>query len=78
MKKLTVLILIILLSGCANLTYQVTDGAKTTKVTYNRLFTTADNIKGQVGDNVKVEASGQKIDATTLNALLQILSAVPK
>lgn len=62
---------LIALSACASLTYETKDG---TKVTYKRLFTTADTLKARVGD-ANVEIGGQRIDAQTLNALLGLLNA---
>ncbi len=72
MKRLLFILLAFTLSGCASLTYQSPDG---TKVTYTRLFTASDTIKGTLG-TATIESQGQKIDATTLNAILNILGAV--
>lgn len=58
--------------GCASLKYETADG---TKVAYTRVFTTADTIKGNVGD-AKVAVSGQKIDTETLQAILALLGVV--
>ncbi len=74
MKKIVfLLILIIMFFGCARLTYQAPDG---TKVTYSRLFTSSDIIKGKVGD-ASIEARGQHvIDPAALQAILSILGNV--
>jgi uncharacterized protein YcfL len=72
MKKiLLVVLLTFTLVGCASLTYQTPEG---TKVTYRRLLTGADMIKGQVG-NATVEAKGQQqtLDADKINTLIKIL-----
>lgn len=73
MKATIILLLhIVMLSGCASLKYETADG---TKVTYYRLFTTSDSIEAQVG-NAKMKAGGQKIDLSTLQALLNLLAGV--
>jgi hypothetical protein len=74
MKTLVIAVCILALAGCASLKYETADG---TKVTYSRLFTTADSIEGTVG-TAKIKVGGQKIDASTLNALLGILGAAAK
>lgn len=56
-------------TACSSLRYETADG---TKVTYTRVLTTADHIKGQVGQ-AKIEANGQKIDNETLNTILRLL-----
>lgn len=69
MKKWVLIGTLVLLSGCASLTYETKDG---TKVTYTRLFTTADSLKAKVGD-AKVDIGMQRIDTETLNAILGLL-----
>lgn len=72
MKKLLIgLAIAFLFCGCASVNYEKADG---TKVTYSRLFTTADSLEVTVGD-ASAKVNGQKIDATTLNALIQVLGA---
>lgn len=63
---------LLMIQGCARLNYETKDG---TKVTYTRLLTTSDSIKGDVGD-AKVQVSKQQIDTTTLQAIIQLLGAV--
>lgn len=67
-------VVVFMLAGCASLKYETADG---TKVSYNRLFTTADTIEGNVG-TAKVKVGGQKIDATVLGAFLSALGAAAK
>jgi hypothetical protein len=74
MKTLVIAVCILALAGCASLKYETKEG---TKVTYNRLFTTADTLKAKVGD-ANVEIGGQKINADTINALLGLLGAAAK
>jgi hypothetical protein len=64
------MIMVMSLSSCASVSYETADG---TKVSYFRLFTSADSIKAQVGA-AKVEANGQKLDAETLNAILGLMA----
>ncbi len=66
------IIMIVVLSGCASLTYKAPNG---TEVTYSRLFTSSDIIKGKVGD-ATVESRGQQIDTAALQQLLSILLQV--
>ena len=69
MKRL-LLVGVMLLAGCASLTYE-SDG---TKVTYSRLLTSSDIIKGKVGD-ASIEARGQQvIDPVALQTIIGILS----
>lgn len=73
MKRIfCIIILSLILSGCASLSYQAApDG--TTTVTYARFMTGADVIKGKAG-NATIEAQGQKtIDPAALQALINIL-----
>ena len=73
MKYLVIVFVLFLICGCARLTYQAPDG---TKVTYSRLFTSSDIIKGKVGD-ASIEARGQHvIDPAALQAILSILGNV--
>ena len=73
MRKIILIALSLLLSGCASLTYQAPDG---TKVTYTRVMTGSDTIKGTIKD-AKIESQGQKaIDPATLQAIINILGAV--
>jgi outer membrane murein-binding lipoprotein Lpp len=74
MKTLIIAVCVLALAGCASLKYETKEG---TKVTYNRLFTTADTLKAKVGD-ANVEIGGQKINADTINALLGLLGAAAK
>ena len=67
-------VVLAMLASCASLKYETKEG---TKVTYNRLFTTADTLKAKVGD-ANVEIGGQKINADTINALLGLLGAAAK
>ncbi len=70
MRRLILFILVIILSGCATLTYRSPDG---TEVTYSRLFTTSDVIKGKVGD-ASIQAQGQQvIDPAALQTILGII-----
>jgi len=77
MKKFILLaVCIFMLYGCASMTYvQKPDG--TTEVTYYRLFTGSDNIKGKLNNGASIEAQGQKtIDPATLQAIFDILGRV--
>lgn len=65
------MVIALALSGCASLKYETADG---TKVTYTRLFTTSDSIEASVG-NASMKAGGQKIDLSTLQALLALLGS---
>jgi hypothetical protein len=60
------------LFGCARLQYVTQDG---TKVTYTRLLTSADSVKGAV-PGASVEFANQRTDAETLRALLNLLAGV--
>jgi uncharacterized protein YceK len=72
-RRVIVVIMCLLLSGCASLTYQAPDG---TKVTYTRVMTGSDTIKGTIKD-ASIESQGQKaIDPATLQAIINILGAV--
>jgi len=71
MKVLLVIICVAMLAGCASLSYETKDG---TKVSYTRLFTTADKIEGNVGAaNIKV--NNQKIDLEALQSVLSLMGA---
>lgn len=73
MKKLIfALLLMLVLAGCATMTYKTPDG---TEVTYSRLLTTSDTIKGTVG-GATIETTGTKIDTATLQAILQLMGTV--
>lgn len=70
MKKFILFWMVFFLVGCAHLTYQSPDGVR---ITYSRLFTSSDIIKGKVGD-ASIEAKGQHvIDPAALQAILNIL-----
>lgn len=75
MKGIIVLIIIVcivMMYGCASLNYETKDG---TKVSYFRLFTTADKIEGTVGEaNIKV--NNQKIDLDALQSVLSLMGVV--
>jgi hypothetical protein len=72
-RRVIVVIMCLLLSGCASLTYQAPDG---TKVIYMRVMTGSDTIKGTIKD-ASIESQGQKaIDPATLEAIINILGAV--
>jgi hypothetical protein len=66
MKTLVCIMCIMLLAGCASVSYQTADG---TKVTYTRFLTTSDSIEAKVGE-ATVKANGQKIDIEAVAALL--------
>ena len=72
MKKIIVIFLCLLLTGCSTLRLRMPDG---TEVNYTRFATTSDNISGQIG-NAKVESTGQKIDAKVLTAVTEFLKAI--
>ena len=70
MRKLICICTILLLTGCASLTYRSPDG---TEVTYSRLFTASDVIEGKVGE-ASIKARGQQvIDPAALQAILGLL-----
>lgn len=71
MKTILCIVCLMLLVGCASVSYQTADG---TKVKYTRVFTTADSIEATVG-TATVKANGQRIDS---EALAAILTAVVK
>lgn len=72
-RKTIAILACLSLTGCASLTYQAPDG---TKVTYTRLLTGSDTIKGQAG-SAKIEAQGQKaVDPEVLQAVIKIMGAV--
>ena len=71
-KVMPFLFAVLFLVGCATLNYEAPDG---TKVSYSRLLTGSDTIKGQIKD-ATIESQGQKaIDPTTLQAIINILGA---
>ena len=74
MTRWTVLCLIMIalaLAGCASLTYESADGSR---VTYTRVLTGSDAIKGTL-PGASIESAGQKaIDPAALEALVRILS----
>lgn len=73
MRIIIAILLALILSGCACLTYQTPDG---TKVTYTRLFTGSDAIKGTVG-SATIESQGQKnLDPAALQLLLDVFKSV--
>lgn len=70
---IVVIMCITLLTGCASLTYRSPDG---TKVTYTRVLTGSDTIKGKL-PGASIESQGQKaIDPATLEAIINVLGAV--
>jgi hypothetical protein len=75
MKSLIVLIVLLcaaMLAGCASLNYETKDG---TKVSYFRLFTTADKIEGTVGA-ASIKVNNQKIDLEALQSVLNLMGVV--
>ena len=72
MKVLIVLLVCVALCGCASLSYETKDG---TKVSYFRLFTTADKIEGTVGA-ASIKVNNQKIDLEALQSVLNLMGAV--
>jgi hypothetical protein len=71
-KLLSVLLILGFMAGCTSLNYTTADG---TSVTYTRFMTNADSITAKVG-TAKVEVNGSKIDAASLQAILNILNGV--
>jgi hypothetical protein len=72
-KGTMLLLIILMVTGCASLTYQAPDG---TKVTYTRFLTGSDTIKGKVGDAI-IESKGQKsFDPAVLEAAIDIMGKV--
>lgn len=65
MKKTLIILMVIVLSGCATLSYKAPDG---TEVNYTRFATTSDNITGQLG-NAQIESKGQAIDTKVIESL---------
>jgi hypothetical protein len=74
MKYLIVVLCLVILSGCASVSYESPDG---TKVNYTRFLTSADNIKAKVGDS-SVEANGVKLDWATIQYLMGLGMQVAK
>jgi uncharacterized protein YceK len=72
MKKIAIILVVLVLTGCATTQYKSPDG---TEITYTRFATTADSIKAEAG-NAKVESSGQKIDTKTLTAIIEFLKTI--
>lgn len=73
MKKIIVIFLCLLLTGCATLQLRMPDG---TEVNYTRFATTSDNISGQIG-NARVESTGQRIDVSkVIKAATDFLKAL--
>jgi len=67
MRKLVIMFCIFLLYGCAHVTYVSPDG---TRVTYTRVLTSSDEIKGSV-PGAAVSVTGQKgVDAELLKAIV--------
>jgi len=65
-------LVLVILSGCASLTYEAADGSR---VTYTRFMTGSDSIKGKL-PGASIESKGQKaIDPETLQSVLQVLGA---
>ena len=67
MKKIAVLLAVLLLSGCAALSYQSPDG---TRVDYVRVFTTTDTITGEIA-GAKVEVRGQNVNLDEIRAVTE-------
>jgi len=80
LKKAMGLVLCILLIGyiigCSSLSCEITEGAKVTKISYSRLFTTSDNIKGELPEGYKLESTNQKIDTDTIEAILKLIGTI--
>lgn len=74
MKLLALSIILILLAGCAAVTYKTADG---TEVTYRRFLISQDSIEAKVGD-ATVKANGQKVDNAALLALISALATQGK
>jgi uncharacterized protein YceK len=72
MKALILVVMVMVLIGCTSLNYTTADG---TSVTYTRFMTNADSIVAKVG-TAKVEVNGSKIDAASLQAIVNILNGV--
>lgn len=66
MKTLIVIVCLLILTGCASVTYEAPDG---TRVSYTRFLTSQDSIKAKVGES-SVEANGIKLDLATLQYLI--------
>lgn len=63
------ILIILLLSGCATMTYTQDKNGNTT-VKYTRFLTSSDEISGKVGD-AKVSVTGQKaVDAEVIKAVI--------
>ena len=72
-KVIAVLLIPVLLMGCACMNYQSPDG---TKVSYCRFCTGSDSIKGEAG-KAKIETTGQKqLDPAVIQLLLEAAKAV--
>ena len=71
MKKTLIILLVIVLSGCATLSYKAPDG---TEVSYTRFATNSDNITGQIGD-ATINSQGQKVDTKIIDALTNLVNA---
>lgn len=72
MKKIAIILVALVLTGCATMQYKAPDG---TEINYTRIATTSDSIKAEVGD-AKVESNGQKIDTKTLTAIIEFLKTI--
>ena len=68
----TLFSIMVYIPGCARLQYETKDG---TKVTYTRLLTTSDSIKGNVGE-ARIAVARQEIDTSALQALITLLGGV--
>ena len=71
MKKIAIILVVLVLTGCATTQYKSPDG---TEITYTRFATTADSIKAEAG-NAKVESNGQKVDTKIIDALTNLVNA---
>jgi hypothetical protein len=73
MKTIVAMFAILFLTSCVSLKYTTSNG---TIVEYSRpIFATNDSIEAQVGD-AKVKINGQKIDLSTLQAIVNMAGAV--
>lgn len=71
MRKIFILVIGLSLYSCVYTNFVSPEGVK---VTYFRSFMSAENVKGQVGEN-KIEVKKEKVDSKVLNQLLQAIIA---
>jgi ABC-type glycerol-3-phosphate transport system substrate-binding protein len=72
MKTIILVCALCILSSCASVSYTKPDG---TKLTYTRVFTTADSMDVQVGDST-AKINGQKINLEAFQALMGLAGIV--